>query len=163
MADTGREFAKLVAGLDYPLFILTARSGEERSGCLLGFATQVSIHPPRFLACVSVKNRTFRVVAATETVVVHFTDQRHAKLAELFGGESGDDVDKFAQCDWRAGPDGVPVLQELENWFAGRVLQRLDLGDHHGLLLEPVAVHRGQREPQLGFRQAKGIEPGHAP
>jgi flavin reductase (DIM6/NTAB) family NADH-FMN oxidoreductase RutF len=50
------------------MFIVTAvgRDGE-RAGCLVGFATQCSIQPPRFLACISRENRTFDVVTEAES------------------------------------------------------------------------------------------------
>ena len=35
--------------LDYPMYVATVRVGEHRAGCLVGFATQASIDPPRFL------------------------------------------------------------------------------------------------------------------
>ena len=43
------QFDAFVGGLDYPVFVVTAAHGEERSGCLVGFATQASIDPPRML------------------------------------------------------------------------------------------------------------------
>ena len=59
------QFEELVATLDPPMFVVTARAGDERDGCLVGFATQCSIDPPRFFVCLSEKNRTFagRVLA----------------------------------------------------------------------------------------------------
>ena len=42
-------FEKLVSLLDYPMFVVTTRAGDESAGCLVGFASQVSIRPPRFL------------------------------------------------------------------------------------------------------------------
>ncbi len=85
------------------------------------------------------------------------------ELAVLFGGETGDEVDKFARCRWRPGIDGTPVLEELENWFAGRVLTRIDFGDHCGHLLEPIDGESGRSDSPLTFRRAKWIEPGHEP
>ena len=38
-------FNSLVGDLDYPMFIVTACADGERSGCLIGFATQASIDP----------------------------------------------------------------------------------------------------------------------
>jgi flavin reductase (DIM6/NTAB) family NADH-FMN oxidoreductase RutF len=35
-------FEKLVSLLDYPMFVVTTRAGDEPAGCLVGFATQVS-------------------------------------------------------------------------------------------------------------------------
>ncbi|HEX8931084.1 MAG TPA: flavin reductase, partial [Actinomycetota bacterium] len=42
---------RLVDRLDYPMLIVTAETDGERAGCLVGFATQCSIEPPRFLLC----------------------------------------------------------------------------------------------------------------
>jgi flavin reductase (DIM6/NTAB) family NADH-FMN oxidoreductase RutF len=144
------------------MFIVTAlgRDGE-RAGCLVGFATQCSINPPRFLACISKENRTFDVVRTAETVVVHFLGRAQRPLAELFGGQTGDEVDKFELCDWTPGPEGVPVLADVPGWFAGHVLDRHDLGDHEGLWLEPIAAEDCGGALDLGFQDVKGIDPGH--
>src|SRR5438067_11064220 len=121
MSDERPEFEGLMAQLDYSLFIVTVVADGERSGCLVGFASQVSIHPPRFLICLSVKNHTFRVAQGAEVVAVHFVPEQARELAVLFGGETGDEIDKFSRCDWREGHAGVPILTGLEDWFAGRV------------------------------------------
>jgi flavin reductase (DIM6/NTAB) family NADH-FMN oxidoreductase RutF len=151
---------ELVAELDYPMFIVTVAAGGERAGCLVGFATQCSIDPPRFLVCLSRRNRTFRVAREAELLVVHLVPDDAEELAELFGGETGDEVDKFARCRWHPGPAGTPVLDRCGNWFAGRILERLPAGDHHAFLLEPVDAHSAH-EDQFTFHRAKRIEPGH--
>lgn len=163
MPGTGSDFERLMAQLDYSLFIVTATAGGERSGCLVGFASQVSIHPQRFLVCISVKNHTFGVAQRADTLVVHFVPEQAEELALLFGGETGDEVDKFERCRWREGPGGTPVLSDLEDWFAGRILQQLDFGDHRGFLLEPIAGEAHRSGDSLTFRRAKWIEPGHEP
>ena len=147
--------------LDYSMFIVTARVGETRAGCLVGFAAQTSIDPPRFLACLSRKNRTYRVACEADVLAVHFVPADAEALAQLFGGRSGDDVDKFAACAWHEGPSGLPILDACANWFAGRVLERLDLGDHVGFLLEPVAAVKGHSGRPFEFHRAKRIEAGH--
>lgn len=144
------------------MYIVTALGrGGERSGCLVDFATQCSIHPPRYLVCISKENRTFDVVGSADTVVVHFLGERERDLAALFGGETGDEVDKFELCDWSDGPGGIPVLDAVPGWFAGQVLDRLDLGDHLGLWLEPVAVDDRNGPVNLGFQDVKSVNPGH--
>jgi flavin reductase (DIM6/NTAB) family NADH-FMN oxidoreductase RutF len=158
------DFQRLMAQLDYSLFIITVAVGEERAGCLVGFASQVSIHPPRFLVGLSVKNRTYRVANnGADVLVVHFVPEHASDLAELFGGETGDELDKFERCEWSAGPGGAPVLTDLQDWFAGRVLDRIDFGDHRGFLLEPVDGETHRSGSPLTFRRAKRIEPGHEP
>ena len=156
-------FDRLMATLDYPMFIVTAAAGGEPSGCLVGFATQASIHPPRFLVCLSDKNRTYRVACEAETLAVHFVAADQEDLAGRFGGETGDEVDKFEGVEWRPSPGGAPVLEACPNWFAGRVLERLPLGDHVGFLLEPVHAEVAGDYEEFTFHRARRIEPGHPP
>jgi len=161
VASTEETFQHLVAQLDYPMFIATVATDEELAGCLIGFATQSSIHPPRFLAGISDKNRTHRVAEAATTMAIHLVPEDAAELAELFGGETGDEVDKFARCAWRAGPDGVPLLDGCPTRFVGRIVERIDFGDHTGMVLEPFFAEVEEHEAQLRFHRAKRIEPGH--
>jgi flavin reductase (DIM6/NTAB) family NADH-FMN oxidoreductase RutF len=158
------EFTKLVAELEYPMYVVTAAADRERAGCLVGFGTQTSIHPPRFLICISVKNRTLRVAEKASALAVHVLSNEpgERRLAELFGGETGDDTDKFEQSQWHEGHEGVPLLEGIPNVFVGRVLERLDLGgDHVGFVLDPVEAEHGEQVHELGFQEAKDIEPGH--
>jgi flavin reductase (DIM6/NTAB) family NADH-FMN oxidoreductase RutF len=161
---TEKTFTSLMGELDYPMFIVTTVAADgERSGCLIGFATQISIRPPRFLVGLSEKNRTYRVAQRAEHVAVHFVPADGEALAELFGSETGDETDKFARCAWHEGPEGLPILDDLPNWFAGRIRERVPGGDHDALILDPIAAERDAEEQELTFHRAKRIEPGHAP
>ena len=155
--------AKLLGQSDAPLWILTVSTGEERSGCLIGFATQVSIDPARFLACVSRVNHTFNPAMRAEHVAVHVApppDDDPDGLAHLFGEETGDEIDKFARCRWEEGPEGQPVLAGAPGWFVGHVIARHDFGDHVGLVLDPVAVE-GTAHDALTLDDAKHLDAGH--
>ena len=152
---------ELVSELDYPMFIVTVAASGERAGCLVGFTTQCSIDPPRFLVCISDKNRTHRVARGAEVLVVHLVPADATELAELFGSETGDETDKFDRCDWRAGPAGTPVLEDCGNWFAGRILERMDTGDHVALLLEPFEAESDPGEGSFEFHRARRMDPGH--
>jgi flavin reductase (DIM6/NTAB) family NADH-FMN oxidoreductase RutF len=144
------------------MYIVTVVSAEgERDGCLIGFATQTSVKPPRFVACISKENRTFDAVRSAEAIVVHFLGAAQHELAALFGGETGDEVDKFDLCAWSEGPFGIPVLDDAPGWFAGRILERFDAGDHVAHLLEPVVAEDRGGPLDLGFQAVKGIDPGH--
>jgi flavin reductase (DIM6/NTAB) family NADH-FMN oxidoreductase RutF len=66
------------------MYVVTALGpGGERAGCLIGFATQCSIKPQRFLVCISKQNRTFDVVTGAADVAVHFLGRDQLSLAEL--------------------------------------------------------------------------------
>lgn len=161
MAAAEETFQRLVAQLDYPMFIATVTAAGDRAGCLIGFATQSSIDPPRFLAGISDKNRTFRVASGADSMAIHLVPEDADELAELFGGETGDETDKFERCDWREGPGGVPLLDGCPNRFVGRIVERIDFGDHVGMVLEPFFAEADEESAQLGFHRAQRIEPGH--
>lgn len=160
--DPTAAFDALAGELEYPMYIVTTAAGDERSGCLVGFLTQCSISPPALLVCISKKNRTFRVATRATSLAVHFLGRDDLPLAELFGEQTGDDVDKFAQCGWTAGPGGVPVLEGCRGWVVGAITSRTDVGDHvaHAVRVTHAQV-RDVSAPQLGFVQSKSMEPGH--
>jgi flavin reductase (DIM6/NTAB) family NADH-FMN oxidoreductase RutF len=155
-------FERLVATLDYPLYVVTTAARDGPTGCLIGFATQCSIHPPRFLACISKKNHTLLPATEASFVAVHIVEEKDKQIAELFGGETGDEVDKFARVSWHSA-HGAPILDACARWFVGSVLRQIDLGDHVGFLLEPVETRQDAPAEQLTFQRARDIEPGHSP
>ncbi len=162
MSDAAKTFLKLAGSLDYPVFIVTTIAGDEREGCVIGFATQCSFHPARFLACLSRANRTFRLAQEAEALAVHLVPRAAIELVELFGGETGDEIDKFERCAWSTGPRGLPILDDCPSWFAGEIRARHDLGDHMGMLLEPIDA-RFEPGEFVSFREVRDVEPGHEP
>jgi len=156
-------FDAIIADVDPPMYIVTAAAGEDRGGCLVGFATQASIDPTRFLVCISRANHTHAIAQRAAALCVHAVPADAVALADLFGGETEDETDKLARCEWAPGPGGLPVLAGCPNWFVGRIVQRVDAGDHEGFLLEPTAAEHGAPgQAALRFRRVRGVEPGHA-
>ncbi|MFI2644123.1 flavin reductase family protein [Streptomyces sp. NPDC018610] len=150
--------------LDPDMCVVTAAAGGDRAGCLVGFASQCSISPLRFVVWLSKENRTFRVAERADRLAVHLLTRRQHALAELFGGSTGDEgVDKFAhvRCSDRGG--GAVVLDDAAAWFVGRIVSRTDGGDHVGFLLDPAdwGGAGAPGEPTLRLADALRISPGH--
>jgi flavin reductase (DIM6/NTAB) family NADH-FMN oxidoreductase RutF len=153
----------LVSRADPPLYVVTTAVGADRAGCVVGFATQASIDPVRFLVAISTANRTWRVARSATHLAVHLFGRERLDLITLFGGETGDDLDKFAQCAWSLGPAGMPVLDRATAWFVGIILERFHFGDHVGHLLEPIGGDVGTPvgEDVVTLRDGDTLEPGH--
>jgi flavin reductase (DIM6/NTAB) family NADH-FMN oxidoreductase RutF len=154
-------FDEIAGRLDYPMYVVTAYDGATRAGCLVGFTSQGSIDPARFLVCVSDKNHTHAVAMRASTLAVHVLRKEQHDVAALFGSQCGAEVDKFARVAWQEGPDGVPVLDDCLGWFAGRVLERWPWGDHTGMLLDPFDGAMVSDGDPLRFSHVKDLEPGH--
>ncbi|HVE45559.1 MAG TPA: flavin reductase family protein [Acidimicrobiales bacterium] len=159
--DAEPVFNEVVADTDYAMYVVTAADGDDRAGCLVGFTTQCSISPPRFLVCLSKANRTYSLACRARSLGVHLLRHDQRELASLFGELTGDEVDKFARCRWEVGPEGVPLLTDCDSWFVGTVLGRFDLGDHEGFHLAPVQAERRTRLTPITFQSLKDLVPGH--
>jgi len=157
-------FDDFVGLLDYPMFVVTTHAGGRKAGCLVGFATQSSIDPPTFLVGISRENHTYTVAQQATHLAVHVLGREHLDLARLFGGQTGQKVDKFERCQWHAGPEGLPILDVATGWFVGRIERRFDMGDHVGHLLTPVAADSqsaGKPTALVSYVDVDDLKPGH--
>ena len=154
-------FEAFVSGLDYSMVVVAVARRGRRAGCLVGFATQCSMDPQRFLVCISEANATARLARRARHLAVHQIGADQLELARLFGEESGDWADKFEACRWHAGLHDVPLLDDASAWLIGRVVKRVRLGDHTGYVLAPVAGARRRDDRPLTFEAVKTLNAGH--
>lgn len=155
-------FGTLMSGLDPPLVVVTAAAAGERAGCLVSFHTQSSMAPQRYCVFLSKANHTYGVALRASHLAIHFLAVADLPLAELFGSQTGDTVDKFAGLPVTEGPGGVPLLTQCPHWLAARRIALLDDGgDHVTVLTEPVAASASGPFSPLRVAQAGHIRPGH--
>ena len=92
---------------------------------------------------------------------MHVLAREKRLLAELFA--SHNDEDKFMRCSWRAGPFGMPILDEAVAWFVGKTASRSPVGDHVAYLVEPVSVWAPESAEELLYLSDidEVLGPGH--
>ncbi|GAA0588062.1 flavin reductase family protein [Streptomyces crystallinus] len=152
-------FDYFTALIDSPVYVVTASAGGRRAGCLVGFASQCSLEPERFVVWLSTANHTYLVARQAAVLGVHLLPQDH-DLAERFGARCGAETDKFDGVDWTEGPGGTPLLTDAVASFTGEILDRFDGGDHIGFLLAPLSVRAHDGTP-LSLHQTLDIDAGH--
>lgn len=165
-AEHAAAFDALAALADPAMVVVTVAHEGERAGCLVGFHGQSSIDPRRYAVWLSKANRTYRVALRATHLAVHLLVAGDHEAAARFGGETGDEVDKFAGAAWRPGPGGVPLLDACPRRMVLARTTLLDEGGDHVLVVgEPVAAWApditGQRPFRLGA--AGDITAGHPP
>lgn len=124
---------KALYQLTYGLFVLTAHADGRDNGCIVNTAMQIANNPTRVSVAVIKGNLTHDMIAKTGVFNVS-TLAKSAPFAlfQLFGMQSGRDVDKF---------DGLAGVKRAENgllyltedvcmMLSCRVVQTLDLGSH---------------------------------
>ena len=163
MTPNAKRFSDVAERFDPPLVIVTTAAQSTRAGCVVGFHSQSSIDPVRYAVWISKANHTYRVALLAGHLAVHRLDGRHRELARVFGGSTGDEVDKFADVAHADGPFGVPILAECEDRF---VLERVSMwddgGDHVCFVGVPIDVDVGPHQAAaLRVSDLHDIEPGH--
>ncbi|WP_171162874.1 flavin reductase family protein [Streptomyces sp. I05A-00742] len=116
--------------------VITAR-GARPAGFTATSLTSVAAEPPLVSFGVGTGSSSWPVMAEAEYVGVHILGEHQRELAAAFA-RSG--VDRFAApTRWRAGPEGVPLLEGVLAWLVCRVVARVPAGDHRLVLAEAVA------------------------
>lgn len=142
----GEPFDDMMSMLDSPVFVVTTAADGIASGCLVAFGTQTSVQPPSFMVGLPCDSGTHDMASRSDYLAVHVLPRDRQVLAELFGSR-GDDP--FARCSWRAGPLGMPILDDAAAWFVGRTVSRSPVADHVAYLLEPVATWAPESADEL--------------
>lgn len=129
-------FRALSSGLS----IVTARDGEGCNvGCVINTLVQVASEPPTLSIALNKGNATARVVQESGRFAATVLGQGATMdLIGLFGFKSSDEVDKFANCEFRVCGDGVPLVTDHGvACFGVRVEHTVDVGSHL-LFIGPV-------------------------
>ncbi|MEU0071828.1 flavin reductase family protein [Streptomyces sp. NPDC006332] len=117
--------------------VITARGDAGPVGFTATSLTSVSADPPMLSFGIGTGASSWPAVSESEHVGVHILGEHQQDLAATFA-RSG--ADRFgAATAWREGPEGVPVLDDVQAWLVCRVVARVPAGDHRIVLAE-VAV-----------------------
>jgi flavin reductase (DIM6/NTAB) family NADH-FMN oxidoreductase RutF len=116
--------------------VITAQGGGRPVGFTATSLTSVSAEPPLVSFGIGVGSSSWPVISEADHVGVHILGEHQEELADTFA-RSG--ADRFgAPTDWREGPEGVPVLDDVLAWLVCRVVARVPAGDHRIVLAEVV-------------------------
>ena len=116
--------------------VITARGDGGPVGFTATSLTSVSADPPVVSFGVGVGASSWPAIREADHVGVHILGEHQEDLAGTFA-RSG--ADRFGEpTEWREGPEGVPVLDDVLAWLVCRVVARVPAGDHRIVLAEVV-------------------------
>lgn len=128
--------------------VVTARVAD---GSMVGFTansfTSVSLDPPLLLVCPGNHLNSYSVFEHCDHFAVNILSDTQEAVSNDFA-QSKDD--RFAEVDWRADPNGCPLIAGSSASFSCRVHSCQTMGDHLVLIGEVVEFeHSGA--PGLGY------------
>lgn len=116
--------------------VITAPGASGPVGFTATSLTSVSAEPPMLSFGIGTGASSWPAISAAGHVGVHVLGEHQQELAATFA-RSG--ADRFGPATaWREGPEGVPVLDDVQAWLVCRVVARVPAGDHRIVLAEVV-------------------------
>ncbi len=129
--------------IGYGLYVVTSNDGKKDNGLIVNTVTQVTNAPNRVAVTINKENYSHHVTKQTGKMNVNcLTVEAPFKVFEVFGFQSGRNVDKFADCEPLRSDNGLVVLPRYINAFMSlTVEQYVDLGTH-GMFICSVSEAR---------------------
>jgi flavin reductase (DIM6/NTAB) family NADH-FMN oxidoreductase RutF/rubredoxin len=151
--------------ITYGLYVVTARDGEKRNGCIVNTVVQVAGEPCQVSVSVSKANLTHDFITRTGTFAVSVLEQdTPMPFLGVFGFHTGRAYDKFAHAGYRDGLTGCPLLTENTlSTIEGKVRTAVDCGSHTMFVADVVAsevVRSGNPLTYAYYHEVKGGKTG---
>ncbi len=129
--------------LGYGLYVVTSNDGKKDNGLIVNTVTQVTSTPNRIAVTINKENYSHHVIKQTGKMNVNcLTVDAPFQVFEVFGFQSGRNVDKFADCEPLRSDNGLVFLpRHINSFLSLKVEQYLDL-DTHGMFLCSVTEAR---------------------
>ncbi|MEZ5660813.1 MAG: flavin reductase family protein [Burkholderiaceae bacterium] len=145
--------------------VITTELGGERFGLTATAVASVSANPPRLLVCVNKSGFTHDKIVAAGHFCVNVLTENQDKIAMVFAGMGGKEVDRFATGEWATLVTGAPSLRGAAAVLDCRLVESCEQSTHSVLFGEVVATERlpGQDSLLYGgrrFRQLRKIFAG---
>lgn len=155
--------------LSYGLYIVTTKSHERESGCVINTMTQVTAEPSK--VCVTIHKNNYTTELLKESQVFNVSvllDNVPMDVIRQFGFQSGRDVNKFEEGQYEIDVHGVKYLKEYSAaTFACKVLNTVDVGTHIMFIAEVVDAQVLSNEAVLTYaayhEKKNGTTPKEAP
>ena len=124
--------------------VITAGSGETRTGLTVTSAISLSLDPPTMLVCVNRNASAWPVIQRERHYCVNILDSRHQHLADRFAGRSGlSGAARYEGARWRQFATGAWGLEDalaVVDCSVEEIIER----HSHGIIIGAVKwVHLG--------------------
>ena len=129
--------------IGYGLYVVTSNDGKKDNGLIVNTVTQVTNTPNRIAVTINKDNYSHHVIRQTGVMNINcLSIDAPFKVFEVFGFQSGRNVDKFADCEPLRSDNGLVFLPRYINSFMSlKVEQYIDL-DTHGMFICAITEAR---------------------
>ena len=118
--------------IGYGLYVVTSNDGKMDNGLIVNTVTQVTNTPNRVAVTISKENYSHHVIKNTGIMNVNcLSVEAPFKVFEVFGFQSGRNINKFADCEPKRSDNGLAVLPKyINSYMSLKVESYVDLSTH---------------------------------
>ena len=160
---------KALHKLSYGLYIVGSRKGDRLNGQSANAVFQVTSEPPTIAVSINKNNLTHEFIKASRVFSAAVLSQETLlSFIGHFGFQSGRDVDKLKDINYKIGDTQAPVITDNAiAYLEVKVVQEVDVGTHTifiGELVGAEIIKEGEPMTYAYYHQVKrGITPEAAP
>ena len=141
--------------INYPVYVLTSRHGEEVAAGSVTWLSQVSFVPPLLVVGVKVESKLHELISDSKTFAVNILGSDQKDLAGEFFKPTKVEGSKLNGISFEDGKNKCPILPDSLASLECKVSEIVKKGDHSVVVGEVVEAHMRKEARQL-FTQDAG-------
>ena len=116
----------------YGLYIVSSKKGKKINAQLSNTVFQITPQPATIAISIAKQNLTHEFIKESKVFTISIISDKWTMIEiGRFGFRSGRDIDKFADCNYKIGKNGAPiVLDDTVGYVECKVINSLDAGSH---------------------------------
>jgi flavin reductase (DIM6/NTAB) family NADH-FMN oxidoreductase RutF len=127
--------------INYGLYVLTTRDGDEVAAAGTNWLTQTSFDPPLVVAGVKADGGAATIIGRTGTFAVNVLGADQLDIGKAFFRSTEVEGNVVNGYEFEDGPaTGSPLILDTSYWFECRVTDTVDRGDHTIFVAEVVGA-----------------------
>lgn len=156
---------KALFNLTYGMYIVSTEWEGRRNGQIVNSVMQVTSTPSTVAVCLNKENLTWELLLKSGKFSVAVLEEEvPMTFIGTFGFKSGRQIDKFAECNWKTGPAGTPiVLDHTLSWIEAKVFERVDVYTHSVFFGEVLSCSCLKEGSPLTYANYHLVKKGKSP
>ncbi len=127
--------------INYGLYVLTARDGDDYGASGVNWLSQASFEPPLVMAALKADSGSAAIVGRTGAFAVSVLADDQLDIGKAFFRSTTVEGDTINGVPFEPGPEtGCPLIVACPWWFEARVTDTVERGDHTVFVAEVVSA-----------------------
>ncbi|MFC1785669.1 flavin reductase family protein [Candidatus Neomarinimicrobiota bacterium] len=120
------------------LFITTAKEGDNGTGAVISFVTQISIEPSLIALSIRKNSNFYNVAEKSEYLAIHLPSKEQQSMVSAFFKIKGQSKNSINGYDYRWSDFDNPLLDDIPMILEVKIIEIIAKGDHPIFICEVV-------------------------